>query len=167
MSDADLQRTLPDDPGLMAEIKKRDAFERAEEEAFLNLARTNDVLDFAFSALFREHRLTASQYNALRILRGEGNPLPCLEVAARMITRLPDITRLVDRLEEAGLVERSRCTEDRRVVWVGITDRGREVLAGLDTPVRELNRRLLGHLSSAELADLNRLLVKARRFDAP
>jgi DNA-binding MarR family transcriptional regulator len=167
MSDAEPQRTSSGDPGLMAEIKKRDAFERAEEEALLNLSRTNDVLASEFSSLFREHRLSASQYNALRILRGEGSPLPCLEVAARMITRLPDITRLVDRLEEAGLVERTRCTEDRRVVWVGITDKGREVLAGLDPPVRDLNTRLLGHLSPAELAELNRLLVKARRFDRP
>ncbi|WZP00007.1 MarR family transcriptional regulator [Isosphaeraceae bacterium EP7] len=166
MSDADRKPSSSGDEGLKAEIKKRDAFERAEEEALLNLARTNDVLESAFSALFREHRLTSSQYNALRILRGEGSPLPCLEVASRMITRLPDITRLVDRLEESGLVERTRSLEDRRVVWVGITDKGRAVLSGLDTPVRDLQRRLLGHLDPAELAELNRLLVKARRFDA-
>jgi DNA-binding MarR family transcriptional regulator len=150
-------------PTLGDEIKKRNPFECPEQEAALNLARTADRLASDFARLFKEHGISGSQYNALRILRGAGEALPCLEVAARMITQLPDITRLVDRLEAAGLVRRARTPEDRRVVLIRITDRGLKLLAALDEPVLALHRRQLGHLSREELAELNRLLVKARR----
>jgi DNA-binding MarR family transcriptional regulator len=103
---------------LQTEIKKRKPFESAAEEAYLNLLRTTTVLMADFDQLFRQYGVTEQQYNVLRILRGAGEPLPSLEVASRMITRVPDITRLVDRLETAGLVARRRCTEDRRVVYV-------------------------------------------------
>jgi DNA-binding MarR family transcriptional regulator len=152
---------------LQEEIKKRHPFDSPEEEAALNLARTFDWQAAAFAHLFKEHRLSGSQYNVLRILRGEGTPLPCLEVASRMITKLPDITRLVDRLEDAGLVERTRTTEDRRLVLIRITDAGRGLLARLDEPIKALHRRQLGHLSQEELAELNRLLVKARSPGCP
>jgi DNA-binding MarR family transcriptional regulator len=147
---------------LQQEIKKRSPFECSEQEAFLNLSRTADRLGADFARLFKEHGISASQYNVLRILRGADQALPCLEVAARMITQLPDITRLVDRLEASGLVERTRTPEDRRVVLIGITEQGVALLNTLDKPVVALHRQQLGHLTPAELAELNRLLVKAR-----
>jgi DNA-binding MarR family transcriptional regulator len=152
---------------LQEEIKKRNPFDSPEEEAFLNLARTLDWHATEFTRLFKKHGISGSQYNVLRILRGEGTPLPCLEVASRMITKLPDITRLVDRLEDAGLVERSRTTEDRRLVLIRITDAGLGLLGRLDEPIKTLHRRQLGHLTREELAELNRLLVKARNPGGP
>src|SRR6266704_2535517 len=99
---------------LQDELKKREPFESVEQEAVLNLFRTSDRLHHRFARLFREYRLTPSQYNILRILRGEGNPLPCLEIAQRTITVVPGITGLIDRLEQAKLVSRLRDEEDRR-----------------------------------------------------
>jgi DNA-binding MarR family transcriptional regulator len=158
---------------LQEELRKRGAFASAEQEACLNLLRTHDHVEAEFARLFQQHNLSAPQYNVLRILRGARDEqgaeegLPCLEIAARMITRMPDITRLVDRLEAARppLVERSRTAEDRRKVLVKITRAGLDLLARLDGPVLDLHARLLGHLSRAELAELNRLLVKARRAE--
>ncbi|MHC5540280.1 MarR family winged helix-turn-helix transcriptional regulator [Singulisphaera rosea] len=148
---------------LQEEIKKRDPFDVPEQEVTLNLARTHEVLQCEFSRMFKAKGLSHAQYNVLRILRGAGTELPCLEVASRMISQLPDITRLVDRLEGAGLVARCRTQEDRRLVLIRITDAGRTVLAELDEPIIELHRRQLAHLTPEELEELNRLLVKARR----
>lgn len=148
--------------GLRDEIKKRNAFDSAEQEAALNIARTNDRLQSSFTQFFKQHGITGAQFNVLRILRGAGEPLPCQEIAGRMITQLPDITRLVDRLEEAGLVERSRTPEDRRLVLTTITEDGLRLLAAIDEPLLRLHREQLGHLTRSELAELNRLLVKAR-----
>jgi DNA-binding MarR family transcriptional regulator len=148
--------------GLKDEIKKRNPFDSAEQEAALNLARTHDRLQSSFTQFFKQHGITAPQYNVLRILRGAGEPLSCQEVACRMITQVPDITRLVDRLQEAGLVERSRTSEDRRLVLTTITQAGLCLLAAIDEPLLKLHREQLGHLTRGELAELNRLLVKAR-----
>jgi DNA-binding MarR family transcriptional regulator len=150
-------------PRLQDELKKRGPFDSPEQEAALSIARTADRLNICFARLFREHGLTPSQYNVLRILRGEGRPLPVLEVADRMIAAVPGITGLVDRLEGMGLVARERCVEDRRVVHVAITPRGLEILAGLDGPERALHKRLVGHLGPAELLQLIRLLEKVRQ----
>jgi DNA-binding MarR family transcriptional regulator len=148
---------------LQRELKKRHPFDSLEQEAVLNIVRTSDRFQNRFLRLFRQHGLTPSQYNVLRILRGEGKPLPCLEIADRMIQVVPAITGLIDRLEQQGLVERERCTEDRRVVYVTLTDKACKVLSGLDDPVMKLHRRLIGHLTAAELAELSRLLEKARQ----
>jgi DNA-binding MarR family transcriptional regulator len=147
---------------LQREIKKRHPFESPEQEAMLNLVRTNDRFQFRFARLFREHGLTPSQYNVLRILRGEGKPLPCLEIADRMIAAVPAITGLIDRLEAMNLVTRDRSTEDRRVVFVEITPKALDLLARLDQPVDDLHKKLIGHLTQAELRELSRLLEKAR-----
>jgi len=147
---------------LQHELKKKQPFAQPEEEACLNLLRTNDQLQIRFARLFREHGLTASQYNILRILRGAGEPLPILEIAERMVTVVPGITGLIDRLEKARLVERRRCPEDRRVIYVAVREPGTKLLAELDKPVLQLNKRLLGHLSEMELKELTRLLEKAR-----
>jgi DNA-binding MarR family transcriptional regulator len=152
---------------LQHEIRKKRPFASPEVEASLNLVRTQDYLQGQFARLFGEHGLSPPLYNVLRILRGHGGEgLPCQEIAAQMITRMPDITRLVDRLEKAGLVERGRTHEDRRVVLVSITQAGLEKLAVLDAPVLDLHRQLLGHMTRGELTELNRLLVKARRAES-
>ncbi len=147
---------------LQGEIKKRHAFESAEQEALLNLLRTSDRFQTSMTRLFRKYGLTSSQYNVLRILRGEGKPLPCLEIADRLIAEVPGITGLLDRLEAARLISRERSTEDRRVVFAAITPQGLELLGRLDEPLEAQHKRLIGHLSRAELTELSRLLEKAR-----
>src|ERR687888_59709 len=126
-------------PKLQHELKKKRPFESPEQEAALSVLRTSDQLQIRFARLLREHGLTHAQYNVLRILRGEGKPLPILEVAARTIAVVPGITGLIDRLERAGLVRRERSVEDRRVVFVAVTDRALELLAGLDGPLKALH----------------------------
>ncbi len=147
---------------LQNELKKKRPFESPEQEAALNVLRTNDQLQNRFLRLFREYGVTPSQYNILRILRGEGKPMPSLEIGERMIQVVPAMTGLIDRLEKQGLVRRERCLEDRRVIYIVLTEEGEQLLAKLDEPVAELHRALLGHLSKSELAELSRLLEKAR-----
>jgi DNA-binding MarR family transcriptional regulator len=147
---------------LQREIKKRRPFESLEQEAMLNITRTNDQQLIRFARLFRRHGLTPSQYNILRILRGEGAPLPSLEIASRTITVVPGITGLIDRLEKSGFVTRERCAEDRRVIYVSLTERGHKTLVDLDQPLQELHEMLLGHLTKDELKELIRLLETAR-----
>jgi DNA-binding MarR family transcriptional regulator len=147
---------------LERELKKKRPFESLEQEAILNVLRTNDQYQLRFSRLFRPFGLTPSQYNILRILRGEGAPLPILEIASRTITVVPGITGLIDRLEKEAFVIRERCAKDRRVIYVALTDKGRSTLSALDEPLEELHEKLIGHLSKAELEELIRLLEKAR-----
>jgi DNA-binding MarR family transcriptional regulator len=144
------------------ELKKRRPFEAPDQEAALSILRTSDQLQIRFARLFREHGLTPAQYNVLRILRGEGKPLPILEIASRTIAVVPGITGVIDRLEQAGFVNRMRCAEDRRVIYVAVTDHGTRTLAALDEPLLALHRKLLGHLSQAEFGELIRLLAKVR-----
>jgi len=138
------------------------AGEVPEQLAFVNLAKTFDRLRSSFVALFKQHGITEPQYNVLRILRGAREGLPCSQIGERMIQRVPDVTRLLDRLEAGGFVTRHRDGDDRRVVLTTITKAGLEVLAKLDRPVLELHRKTLGHMSERDLQHLNRLLVKAR-----
>lgn len=149
-------------PKLQQEIKKKRAFESPEQEAILSILRTSDRLQIQFARLFRQYGLTPAQYNILRILRGEGKPLPILEIGQRLVAEVPGITGLVDRLEKSGWVRRERCEQDRRVIYVAPTDKATKVLAEIDEPVVQLHRRLVGHLTKQELADLIRLLEKAR-----
>jgi DNA-binding MarR family transcriptional regulator len=149
-------------PKLQHELKKKRPFESPEQEAALGIVRTSDQLQIRFARLFREHGLTPSQYSILRILRGEGKPLPILEIASRTITVVPGITGLIDRLEKAGFVNRLRCEKDRRVIYVALTDHAAKTLADLDEPLIDLHQKLMGHLSQAELKELNRLLEKVR-----
>ena len=147
---------------LQDELKKKRPFELAEQEAILNILRTSDQFQNRLGRLLREYDLTQSQYNVLRILRGEGKPMPCLEIGDRMIQVVPAMTGLLDRLEKQGLVQRERCTEDRRVVHVELTEVARGLLERMDNPVMELHKQLIGHLTQAELKELSRLLEKAR-----
>ncbi|MFG0305100.1 MAG: MarR family winged helix-turn-helix transcriptional regulator [Phycisphaerales bacterium JB040] len=153
---------------LREEINKRDPFEVAEQEAYLNLVRTQAELGGEFFSLFKRHGLSEAGYNVLRILRGahlqkKTRGVRSSEIAGQMVVRVPDVTRLVDRLVDKGLVERTRCTDDRRVVYVAITKAGLKLLEKMDQPVLDLHRSQLGHLSERELASLNKLLEKARR----
>lgn len=147
---------------LQQELKKRNPFESLEQEAVINILRTNDQLENRFGKLFREYGITSSQYNVLRILRGEGTPLPSLEIADRMIQVVPAITGLIDRLEKQELVRRHRCDKDRRVIYIELTDKARELLAQIDQPLMDLHREVIGHLTADELRELSRLLEKAR-----
>jgi DNA-binding MarR family transcriptional regulator len=149
--------------GVAEEIKQRKPFSSREEEAFLALQRTADQLQWRAAEMLRPHGLSPTQYNALRILRGAGaEGLACSEIGERMVNRDPDITRLLDRLEKRGLVTRSRCQKDRRVVTATLTPQGRKLLGTLDRPVEEFARSLLGHLGKGRLAALIELLADAR-----
>src|SRR5437588_8079813 len=151
-------------PKLQHEIKKKRPVESPQEEALLSVVRTSDQSQIRFARLLRGYGLSSpTQYNILRILRGEGKPLPILEIASRTVTVVPGITGLIDRLEQAGFVSRMRCQKDRRVIYVALTDHATMTLAALDEPVMALHRKLLGHLSGAELKELIRLLAKVRQ----
>ena len=150
-------------PTLGEQIGKVDPFELPEEEAYLNILRTQDRLCRAFSALFRDHGLSEPLYNALRIIGGAGQAgVPSQTIGSHMVARDPDITRLVDRLCRAGLVDRDRDAKDRRVVRVRMRPEGRRLLDALAPRVQDLHRRQLGHLSPDQLSPLNDLLVEAR-----
>jgi DNA-binding MarR family transcriptional regulator len=139
-------------------------FDSPQQEAYLNLWRTYDRLRAIEDELFSRHDLTAQQYNALRLLRAEHpGTLPTLVLAGRLVSHAPDITRLVDRLEERGLVSRQRMADNRRVVQVGITDAGLSLLKELEQPVRECHQRQFGHLTPTQLQSLVELLRTARQ----
>jgi DNA-binding MarR family transcriptional regulator len=148
----------------MTSRKASRRFDSAQQEAYLNLWRTYDRMRMLEDELFLQHDLTPQQYNALRLLRAE-HPvgLPTLVLAGRLVSHAPDITRLVDRLEERKLVVRERMPENRRVVQVAITDAGLALLKGLEQPVRECHLKQIGHLSSTQLHSLVELLRAARR----
>jgi DNA-binding MarR family transcriptional regulator len=133
-----------------------------EEIAFLEMCRTTDLLSRRVSLLLKSEDLSATQYNVLRILRGAPDGLPCGEIGNRMITRDPDITRLLDRLEKRGLISRCRETKDRRMVMARITPDGIQLLFRMDEPVREAHRGQLGHLGRDRLKTLVTLLQAAR-----
>ena len=150
------------DGRLQRELRKKRPFESPEQEALLNILRTSDQFQNQIGRLFRKHGLTSSQYNVLRILRGEAKPMPSLEVAERMIQVVPAITGLIDRLESQKLVTRHRCNKDRRVVYIQITRKALALLNRIGEPLDELHNRLIGHLTRTELKELSRLLEKAR-----
>lgn len=150
-------------PTLRAEIKQTKPFGSLEQEAQLNIERTAAVLAHAFGEALKPYGVTATQYNVLRILRGAGPEGLCRnEVRDRLISQVPDVTRLLDRLEDAGLIARERSTADRRLVSTRITADGLVLLAKLDAPVSEMHRQLLGHMDDKQLRTLSELLTVAR-----
>jgi DNA-binding MarR family transcriptional regulator len=134
----------------------------AEEDAFVSLLRTADALIRGAEGVLKAADVLPAQYNVMRILRGAPEGLPCSEISRRMISRDPDMTRLLDRMEKRGLIARHRNTADRRVVLTRITDQGLRVLAELDEPVRAAHRRQLGHMGHERLVALVELLRAAR-----
>jgi DNA-binding MarR family transcriptional regulator len=139
-------------------------FDSPQQEAYLNLWRTYDRLKALEESLFSDYGLTAQQYNTLRLLRAEHpDPLPTLVIGARLISRAPDITRLINKLEERGLVERRRDAANRRVVHVAIKSAGLKLLDNLAAPLAECHQRQLGHLTNHQLRGLVDLLKRARQ----
>lgn len=153
-------------PSLAHEIRKRNPFDSPKIEAYLNIMRTAAAFGCAAERLFREFELCPTHYNILRILAGEKSGgvdgLPVLEVRQRLITPVPDITRLVDKLVAQRLVRRERIASDRRVVLLKLTERGGELLERMKAPVNRLHGELLDHMDDGELTTLSRLLEKAR-----
>jgi DNA-binding MarR family transcriptional regulator len=138
-------------------------FDSLEQEAFLNVWRTYDRLRGLEDDLFDEFELTPQQYNVLRLLQVHvPDGLQTLQLASRLVSRAPDITRMLDKLVERGLVERLRSETNRRVVEVRITESGSQLLEQISEPLRECHARQLGHLSAADLKQLCQLLRKAR-----
>jgi DNA-binding MarR family transcriptional regulator len=133
-----------------------------EEAAFLDLLRTADMLTRGTIGVLKAEDLSQTQYNVLRILRGAPEGLPCGEIASRMITRDPDVTRLLDRMEKRGLISRARESRDRRMVLARIAPKGLKLVNSLDEPVQRTHRKLLGHLGKERLRALGKLLAAAR-----
>lgn len=149
---------------LRHDLRQQKPFTSLAQEAQLNLARTESVLLAGFEQLLKPFGIGATQYNVLRILRGAGAAGLCRnEIRDRLLTRMPDVTRLLDRMEAAGLVIRVRSTEDRRLVATRLTKRGRDLVDRLDEPVAAEHQRRLGHLTPAELRALIKLLTLARQ----
>jgi DNA-binding MarR family transcriptional regulator len=149
--------------GLREEIKQGRPFDSLEQEALLSVERTAAVLMHGFADSLKTYGITPTQYNVLRILRGAGAAGLCRnEIRARLVAQVPDVTRLLDRMEDAGLVERERDEVDRRLVTTRITRQGLQLLERLDAPVLEVHRSQLGHLSAAQLRSLIDLLAAVR-----
>jgi DNA-binding MarR family transcriptional regulator len=150
-------------PRLQDELKQTRPWSSPREEAALGIARTAAVLDHALSQMLKSHGITPTQYNVLRILRGAGDAGLCRnEVGERLIRRVPDVTRLLDRMEEQGLIDRQRSDADRRFVTTCITARGLELLDELDAPMHEFHDTCLADLTDAQVAVLIDLLEVVR-----
>jgi DNA-binding MarR family transcriptional regulator len=148
---------------IQAELKQRKPFRTLEEEASVSLARTAALMEYAAAEVLRRYGLTPTQYNVLRILRGaEPDGLGRNEVRERLVFKVSDATRLLDRLEETGLVARTRGGEDRRVVVARITRKGLDLLAPLDGEIEQFHRQKLGHMGERKLRTLLNLLADAR-----
>jgi DNA-binding MarR family transcriptional regulator len=150
---------------LRREIKQRKPFWSREEEATLNLVCTASVVTDALELLLKPYGISPAQYNVLRILRGAApQGLGRNQIRGRLVTRMPDVTRLLDRMERAGLVRRERDREDRRCVPTYLTERGHALLGRLDAPIAESHRRQFGHLTAEQLRALIDLLTLVRSY---
>ena len=148
-------------------LKPRNPASTPEERLFLALLRTADALGQDAEQLTKSIGLTGTQYNVLRILRGAGpNGLPCRGIGERMISRDPDMTRLLDRMEKGGLITRARQKDDRRVVNTQITEEGLGLLRKLDQPMRELHRNQFQHMAAAQMKTLGELIDVLKKREA-
>ena len=154
-------------PTLQEDLRQTRPFSSLQQEAYLSVVRTTSTLIDRVEDLLKPYGISATQYNVLRILRGAGAGGLCRnELRDRMLTRMPDMTRLLDRMEEAGLVKRSREREDRRMVLTQITARGQELLSELDRPMSDLHRDQLSRLTDEQLRSLIQLLTAVREGNA-
>jgi DNA-binding MarR family transcriptional regulator len=143
-------------------------FDSPQQETYLALWRTYDRLRSLEDGLFAEFDLTAQQYNLLRLLRAtHPDAVPTLSLVDQLVSRAPNVTRMLDQLEERDLIVRRRSTEDRRTVYVGITEAGLALLRQIAEPLQECHERQLGHLSPSDLKQLGQLLLKARTPHEP
>jgi DNA-binding MarR family transcriptional regulator len=148
---------------LRDELKQAKPFRSLEEEATLNIARTSAVLEHALAQALKPYDITPTQYNVLRILRGAGDAGLCRSaVGERLIRRVPDVTRLLDRMEQLGLIARVRDGGDRRFVSTRLAPKGRELVGRLDQEICAIHREHLGHLTEDQLQHLIDLLTAAR-----
>jgi DNA-binding MarR family transcriptional regulator len=148
---------------LQQEIHQNKAIRLLEEETTLNIARTADLLTLKLMDVLKPHGLSATQYNVLRILRGAGSEgASCKDIGARMVTRDPDVTRLMDRLEKRGFLTRDRAKEDRRVVTHRLTPDGLDLVNALDGPIEEAHQHAMRHMGKAKLRELVALLEELR-----
>jgi DNA-binding MarR family transcriptional regulator len=153
-------------PDLKQEIHQKKPFKSLHQEAQLNIVRTSNLLVDSFEQMLKPYGITGTQYNVLRILRGaEPEGLCRNEVRERLLNRMPDATRLLDRMEEGGLVTRARSGEDRRLVTTRITKKGRHLVDSLDEVVEKKHRQQLGHLTERQLRTLIKLLTQVRNPD--
>jgi DNA-binding MarR family transcriptional regulator len=152
---------------LQQEIRQAHPFRSPAQEATVAILRTADIVRRRLARVVEPHRITLQQYNVLRILRGaHPEPMPTLEIGERLIEQTPGITRLLDRLEEKGLVRRERCLEDRRLVHTWITRRGLELLQALDEAVDRADEEAVSALESGELEKLSAMLGRVRHASA-
>jgi DNA-binding MarR family transcriptional regulator len=148
---------------LRDELKMSKPFKSVEEEALLSIARTAALLEHAGAEALKPFKLTITQYNVLRILRGAGDPGLCRnEVGQRLVTKVPDVTRLLDRMEAAGLIVRQRGGEDRRYVATRVTEKGLKLLDKIDRELPAIHGRQLGHVGQKRLRELIALLEEVR-----
>ena len=148
---------------IQSEIRQSKAFRNSSEEAVLNILRTSDVMTQLLTDLLKPSGLSPTQYNVLRILRGaSGKGVCCREIGERLITRDPDVTRLIDRLEKRNLLLRTRDKEDRRFVTIQLTPGGLELVNQLDEPIEKWNRKLMRNISRGDTKVLIELLEQLR-----
>jgi len=148
---------------LRDELKMSRPFRSVEEEALLSIARTAALIEHAHAEELKPFSLTLTQYNVLRILRGAGeNGLCRNEVGERLVTRVPDVTRLLDRMEGLSLIVRQRGGSDRRYVTTKITDKGLKLLEKIDRELPAIHGRRLGHVAQKRLRELIDLLEEVR-----
>jgi DNA-binding MarR family transcriptional regulator len=147
---------------LYEELKQNKPFKSLEEEALLSIVRTAALLDHSFAKALEPFDLTPTQYNVLRILRGSPDGLCRNEVGERLVTNVPDVTRLLDRMERCGLIQRQRNGKDRRYVTTRITDKGMKLVDRLDRELTAIHSRQIGHLGEKKTRELIKLLSEAR-----
>lgn len=149
------------------EIAVKRKFDSLAQEAYLSLWRSYDRLKGIEERFFAPFGLTPQQYNVLRLLEGSESPVPTLTIAMRLVSRAPDITRMLDRLEQDGYVLRTRSSEDRRAVLVSLTPEGRKRLDEIAEPLEAMHTEQIGHLSEKDLRQLCELLSKVRKPHEP
>lgn len=148
---------------LQEDLKQTKPFKCVEEEAYLSIVRTAAVLEHGFAQALKRHKLTPTQYNVLRMLRGAGAYGLCRnEVGERLVTNVPDVTRLLDRMEETGLIIRERSASDRRYVTARIAPRGLDLVNRLDASIAAIHHAQLGHVDRRTLRQLIDLLTSVR-----
>jgi len=148
---------------LHVELQQARPWDLLEEEVHLSIARTAALLERAVARTLKPHGLTPTQYNVLRILRGAGAAGLCRnEVGARLVTPVPDVTRLLDRMDDMKLIARQRSDEDRRLVRTHLTAKGLALVNTLDTILLPSHQRRLAHISREKLDDLVATLAEVR-----